>query len=454
MGYLYQVHGLPPHSLRNQDLKAWNCNRASQLLQEASSETTWVYLDGSAGQGGFGSAATIYKLNGTILVLCLRSPYHSFERCEYWAGIMFIRWVSSLNQPMQVQPMQVICTANVQSYVMVSRSSHGTWVKAYCSLQAQMPKFAATQFAWIKGHAGFQGNECSDLFSKWIAYSSSSSPEFLPPPPLGTVSFGSLPVCHRLTTSASRALIPHHNHYNIHVPSSFSFYNHSSWFSGLSCKWSSGNMNFSTYAFQNDLTPQTCHKGSQSHPLDVASFLSHCPSADHIVQTFIHAWPPPFNQVASIWWAQCSHPGDKRNFVHLLMPSTMYEAMSAPTTGETKPQRVLAFKKALCLSNALTWPAEDPPPLPRPPPPKAPTPGDNHTAPTARLTSQRRTAITTIPCLKTTCQTQCNPPPQESHAPTETKSPCNLNNHPRNAAGIGRTLHHAKRVVTPTPLNR
>ena len=91
MGYLYQVHGLPPHFLRNEDLKAWNCNRASQLLQEASSETTWVYLDGSAGQGGFGSAATIYKPNGTILVLCLPSPYHSSEESEYWAGIMFPR---------------------------------------------------------------------------------------------------------------------------------------------------------------------------------------------------------------------------------------------------------------------------------------------------------------------------------------------------------------------------
>ena len=409
--YSYQVHGLPPHSLRNEDLNAWNCNRASQLLQEASSETTWVYLDGSAGQGGFGSAATIYKPNGTILVLCLPSPYHSSEGSEYWAGIMFLRWVSSLNQPMRCIILedneQVICTANVQSYVMASRSTHGTWVKAYSFLQAQMPTFVSTQFAWIKGHAGFQGNECSDLFSKWIAYSSSSSSELLPPPPLGTVSFGSLPVCHQLTTSVSRALIPRHHHYNIHVPSSFFFYNHSSWFSGLPSKWSSGNMNFLTFAFHNDLTPRICHKYSQSHPLHVVSFLSHRPSADHIEQSFIHAWPPPFHQVASIWWAQCSHSGDKRNFVKFTVPSTLYEAMTTPITGKTKPQRVLAFKNALpqrqrqlkdALSKALTWLAEDPPHLPRPPP-KVPTPGANHTAPTARHTPHRRTAITAIPCL-------------------------------------------------------
>ena len=320
----------------------------------------------------------------------------------------------------------------------------------------------STEFAWIKGHAGFQGNECSDLFSKWIAYSSSSSPELLPRAPLGTVSIGSLPVCHRLTTSISRAPIPRHHHYNIHVPSSFFFYNHSSWFSGLPFKWSSGNMNFLTYAFHNNLTPRICHKCSQSHPLDVASFLYPCPSADHIVQSFIHVWRPPLNQVASIWWAQCSHPGDKRNFVKFLVPSTLYEAMTTPTTGETKPQRVLAFKNALpqrqrqlkdALSKALTWLAEDPPPLPRPPA-KVPTPGANHTARTARYTPHRRTAITAIPCLQTTCQTQSNPPRQKNHAPTNTKCPCVRNNHPKNAAGTLQTLQHAKHVVTPTPLNR
>ena len=68
------------------------------------------------------------------------TPSHSSEGSEYWAGIMFLRWVSSLNQPMQCIILgdneQVIRTANVHSYVMASRLSHGTWVKAYSSLQA------------------------------------------------------------------------------------------------------------------------------------------------------------------------------------------------------------------------------------------------------------------------------------------------------------------------------
>ena len=145
-----------------------------------------------------------------------------------------------------------------------------------------------------------------------------------------------------------------------------------------------------------------------------------------------------------------------------LVPSTLYEAMITPTTGETNPQHVLAFKNALplrqrqlkdALSKALTWLAEDPPPLPRPPP-KVSTPGANHKAPTARHTPHWRTAITTILRLQTTCQTQSNPPHQKSHAPTKTKNPCVPNNHPRNAAGTLKILHHAKLVVTPTPPNR
>ena len=251
-----------------------------------------------------------------------------------------------------------------------------------------------------------------------------------------------------------RALIPHHHHDNIHVPSSFFFNIHSSRFSGLHFKWSSGNINFLTYAFHNDLTPRICHICSHPHPLDAASFLTHCPSADHIVQSFIHARPPPFSQVASIWWAQCSHRGEKRNLVKLLVPSTLYKAIITPITGETEPQRVLSFKNALpqrqqklkdALSKALSWPAEDPPPLPPPPPPpKFPTPGANHTASTARHKPHGRTAKTTIPCPQTTCQTQSNPPPQKSHPPTNTKSPCIPNDHPRKATGTLKIPHLAK----------
>ena len=171
---------------------------------------------------------------------------------------MLLRWLSSLHSPMQCVTLgandQVIRTRDAQRRTMASRSSHGTWIKAFCSLVAHLPSRIQTQFVWIKCHAGFKGNECSDLFSKWTAYSSFPPPQFRPPPPIGIVSNGVLPVCHRLTTSISRSLIPRHCHHNIHVTSSFYYHNHLSGLSGLPFKWSSGNMNFSTHAYHDELT--------------------------------------------------------------------------------------------------------------------------------------------------------------------------------------------------------
>ena len=55
----------------------------------------------------------------------------------------------------------------------------------------------------------------------------------------------------------------------------------------------------------------------------------------------------------------------------MLVPSSLYEAMTTLAHRESKPQRVLAFKNALpqqqrklkdALSDALMWLAEDPPP--------------------------------------------------------------------------------------------
>ena len=153
------------------------------------------------------------------------------------------------------------------------------------------------------------------------------------------------------------------------MTSSFNYYNHLSWFSGLPIKWSSGNMNSPIYAYHDGLTPRACHKCSHLHPLDVISFVSHCPCADHIISSFIYAWPAPFNRIASVWGSYCTHLGDKRNFAKMLVPPSLYEAMTTLAHGESKPQRVLPFKNALrnlkdALSDVLTWLAEDPPPHP------------------------------------------------------------------------------------------
>ena len=186
VGYLYRLSDFL-HTLRSEDLQAWGCRKAARLLSNSPPNTTWIYLDGFAGQGGFGSAATIFKPDGEVLVPCLPSPYNSYEGAEYWAVFMLLRWLTSLHSPMQCVFLgdndQVFRTTDAQPHSMASRSSHGTWIKAFCSLVAHLPSRIQTQFAWIKRHAGFKGNECSDLFSKLIAYNSFSSPEFLLPLP-------------------------------------------------------------------------------------------------------------------------------------------------------------------------------------------------------------------------------------------------------------------------------
>ena len=153
-------------------------------------------------------------------------------------------------------------------------------------------------------------------------------------------------------------------------------------------------MNFSTYAYPDDLTPRVCHKCSHPHPLDVISFISHCPCAYHIISSFIQPWLAPFNHIVSVWWSACLHLGDKRNFAKMFVASSLHETMTAPAQGESKPQCVLAFKNALpqrqrkltdALSNGLTWLAKDPPPRPHPPP-KELTRGESPTAPTAPQT--------------------------------------------------------------------
>ena len=89
-----ELYRLPdePHSLDPDDLTEWGCEAALALLLTSSPGTTWVYLDGSAGALGYGSAATLFFPNGSRWVLCQTSPYQSSEGSEFWAAIMFLRW--------------------------------------------------------------------------------------------------------------------------------------------------------------------------------------------------------------------------------------------------------------------------------------------------------------------------------------------------------------------------
>ena len=62
-----ELYRLPdePHSLDPDDLEEWGCEAALALLLTSSPGMTWVYLDGSVGALGYGSAATLFFPKGS-----------------------------------------------------------------------------------------------------------------------------------------------------------------------------------------------------------------------------------------------------------------------------------------------------------------------------------------------------------------------------------------------------
>ena len=326
-GKLYRLPD-EPHSLDPDDLKDWGCEAAPTLLLTSSPGTTWVYLDGSAGSLGYGSAATLFSPNGSKWVLCQTSPYQSSEGSELWAAIMFLRWALTSHPHLTF----AVLGDNVHLITFLSPSTPpdppssspaGTWESSLQSIQASLRPGMIQGTGWIKGHAAFVGNEISDAYSKSAARVMIWDPSLLPPPPIGCISRGPLPVIHKLTTTQIKHLLPCNKHENIHVPSSFHFYNHTSWFQGLPFKWSSGKFNMAPFAFHDDLRPCYCHACPSPHPMDVISFVSHCVTCEHLVQTYIQCWRPPFTTVVSKWWSATTHVGERRNFVWGLVPMSL-----------------------------------------------------------------------------------------------------------------------------------
>ena len=136
-----------------------------------------------------------------------------------------------------------------------SRSPAGTWESSLQSIKASLRPGMIQGWGWIKGHAGFVGNEISDAYSKWAAHVMVWDPSLLPPPPIGCISRGPLPVIQKLTTTSIKRLLACHGHENIHAPSSFPFYNHTSWFQGLPFKCSSRKLQHGAFCFPRRLAP-------------------------------------------------------------------------------------------------------------------------------------------------------------------------------------------------------
>ena len=184
-----ELYRLPdePHSLDPDDLKEWGCEAALALLLTSSPGTTWVYLDGSAGALGYGSAATLFFPNGSTWVLCQTSPYQSSEGSEFWAAIMFLRWALASHPHLTFAVLEDnLHVINVLSPStppdLPSRSPAGTWQSSPQSIQASLRPGMIQGWGWIKGHAGIVGNKISDAYSKWAAQVMIWDPSILPPP--------------------------------------------------------------------------------------------------------------------------------------------------------------------------------------------------------------------------------------------------------------------------------
>ena len=198
------------------------------------------------------------------------------------------------------------------------------------------------------------------------------SPSLLPPPPLGTISDGLLPIAHKVTRSHLRRLYPTHANYNMHT--AFDYYAHSSWFSIHPFKWTSGNLSVTTWPLHDDLRVCPCHLCGNPHVMEPLAHLASSPFADPILQSLIHAWPHPFDAITQQWWATPPPVGDKRNFVRTLVPTSLHQAFPVPTSGQDNAERCRQLQEALpvrrpalhsAIPKAVEWLCEHGQQLPR-----------------------------------------------------------------------------------------
>ena len=127
------------------------------------------------------------------------------------------------------------------------------------------------------------------------------------------------------------------------------------------------------FAFHDDLRPRHCHACPDPHPMDVISFVSHCPTCEHLVQTYIQCWRPPFTTVVSQWLSATTHVAERRHFVRGLVPMSLYTKLTTPPSDRRKPAHRHDLKLALkarvplllkALYRTLEWLNDNPPPAP------------------------------------------------------------------------------------------
>ena len=119
---------------------------------------------------------------------CAKRPRTSPQReSEFWAAIMFLRWALASHPHLTFAVLGdnlhvVTVLSRSTSPGLLSRLPAGTWESSLQSIKASLRPGMIQGWGWIKGHAGFVGNEISDTYSKWAAHVIVWDPSLLPPP--------------------------------------------------------------------------------------------------------------------------------------------------------------------------------------------------------------------------------------------------------------------------------
>ena len=105
----------------------------------------------------------------------------------------------------------------------------------------------------------------------------------------------------------------------------------------------------------NNLSHYVCPRCSSEHPLDPLWCVAFCPALDHLVGSLMNVWPGPIRTVVTHWWLTQASVADKRNYVHTLLPLSLWSVLDTPVSGHMAAQHAAFLQSALTAHHqALT----------------------------------------------------------------------------------------------------